>query len=209
MSKEVFISWIGAWLIRALALTVRIRVEDDVGLFKKTSGMPVICAFWHNRMLLLPIIFERYYRGRKGVTVLTSASKDGTLLAEFMNRFGIGAVRGSSSRRGAEALRELSSVLASGRDVAITPDGPRGPCYQLGPGIVFLAQSMALPVVPVHVEYATCIRLKSWDGFMIPLPFSSATITLCAAHEVRPTATDEEFEAERARLEAVLQPARR
>jgi lysophospholipid acyltransferase (LPLAT)-like uncharacterized protein len=90
--------------------------------------------------------------------------------------------------------------------VIITPDGPRGPCYKLGQGLVFLAQKNALPVVPVHVEYSRCIRLKSWDRFMIPLPFSRVEFTFGAVEHIRPTTTNEEFEAERLRLEKILQP---
>jgi lysophospholipid acyltransferase (LPLAT)-like uncharacterized protein len=208
--KEVFISRIGAWLIRALGLTLRIRVIDDAGFASLPRERPFIAAFWHNRMLVMPLVFERHYDGgRKGVVVLTSASRDGTLLAEFMKRFGIGAVRGSSSRRGATAVRELSDLLAEGKDVVITPDGPRGPCYTLGPGIVFLAQTTGQPVLPVHAEYSRCLRVKSWDRFMIPLPFSTVNVRLGALHFVKPSATDAEFEAERARLEEAMQPIER
>lgn len=208
MQKEKLISWIGAWLIRGLGCTLRIRVIDRAGFLDGTLKCPAIFVFWHNRIMVTPIVYSRHYRKRKGAgaVVLTSPSKDGTLLAEFMARFGIGAIRGSSSRRGAAAMRELNDVLAGGTDVIITPDGPRGPCYKLGPGLVFLAQKNAAPVVPVHIEYARCKRLKSWDRFMIPLPFSLAEVTFGPTQHIAQTDSDEAFEAERARLEKIMQP---
>lgn len=205
--KAKLISHLGAWLLRALGLTLRIRFNDRAGLLAGELPRPVLFAFWHNRMIAIAIGLRRYYRERKGAVVLTSASRDGGLLAEFMARFGIGAVRGSSSRRGAAALRELDDCLANGLDVIITPDGPRGPRYKLGAGVIFLAQKNGLPLVPVHVEYSRCIRLKSWDGFMIPLPFSRAEITLGPPQRIAPTDSGQAFEAERLRIEKIMQPA--
>ena len=105
---------------------------------------------------------------------------------------------------GATALRELSEVLASGRDVLITPDGPRGPAYELGPGIIFLAQKTRAPVVPVNMEYSSCWRVKSWDRFIIPKPFSKVRVIIGPPQQIGPTSTDDEFERERARLQNVM-----
>lgn len=208
MTKAKFISHLGSWLIRMLGWTLRIRVGDEAGFLTGGLSRPALFAFWHNRMLVTPIVYCRHYGKRKGngAVVLTSPSRDGGLLSEFMARFGIGAVRGSSSRRGAAAIRELDECLANGLDVIITPDGPRGPCYKLGAGLVFLAQKNALPLVPVHIEYNRCIRLKSWDRFMIPLPFSAVKVTFGKPEAVGPTSTDEAFEAERSKLEKIMQP---
>jgi lysophospholipid acyltransferase (LPLAT)-like uncharacterized protein len=204
--KIKFISWIGAWCIRALGLTLRVRFTDNAGYLDGTLPCPGVFAFWHNRMLIMPLMHEKYYRNRKHVSVLTSASRDGGMLAAFMARFDMGSVRGSSSRRGATAVRELDDLLARGEDIAITPDGPRGPCYKLGPGLIFLAQKNKLPAVPILIEYSRCIRIKSWDRFMIPLPFSRVEVTLGAPQYIPPTATAEEFEAERLKFEKIMQP---
>src|SRR6202043_960838 len=125
----------------------------------------------------------------------------GDLGADLTQRFGFDVVRGSSSRMGASALLELGEILNSGRDILITPDGPRGPAYELGPGIIFLAHKTGAPVVPVNMEYSSCWRVKSWDRFIIPKPFAKVRVILGAPHRVKPTATDEEFEAERLRLQ--------
>ena len=105
---------------------------------------------------------------------------------------------------GATALLELSEILASGRDVLLTPDGPRGPAYELGQGIIFLAQKTGAPVVPINLEYSSCWRLKNWDRFIIPRPFSKVRVILGQPHEIRSTSTPEEFENERLRLQNAM-----
>jgi lysophospholipid acyltransferase (LPLAT)-like uncharacterized protein len=135
---------------------------------------------------------------------LISASRDGDLLADAIKRFAFDVVRGSSSRLGASAIRQLSDVLASSRDVVITPDGPRGPAYELGPGIIFLAQKSGAPVLPVNMEYSNCWRIKSWDRFIVPRPFAKVHVIIGQPHRVRSTSTAEEFEAERLRLQNAM-----
>jgi lysophospholipid acyltransferase (LPLAT)-like uncharacterized protein len=95
-------------------------------------------------------------------------------------------------------------VLASGRDVVITPDGPRGPAYDLGPGIIFLAQKSGAAVVPINMEYSSCWRIKSWDRFIVPRPFARVRVIIGAPYRVRSTSTDDEFEAERLRLQNAM-----
>src|SRR6267143_1114133 len=131
-----------------------------------------------------------------------SASADFIWLQEIF--FGFDVVRGSSSRIGAAAGLELSNVLSSGHDVLITPDGPRGPAYALGPGIIFLAQKTGAPVVPVNMEYSSCWRVKSWDRFIIPRPFSKVRVIIGQPQQVRSTSTPEEFESERLRLQNAM-----
>ena len=102
---------------------------------------------------------------------------------------------------GATALLQLTDVLANGGDVVITPDGPLGPVYQLGPGIVFLAQKTGAAVLPMNMEYSSCWRIKNWDRFIIPRPFSQVRVIFGEPIEVAATRTPEEFEAERLRLQ--------
>jgi lysophospholipid acyltransferase (LPLAT)-like uncharacterized protein len=135
---------------------------------------------------------------------LISASGDGDLLAEFVERYGYGTIRGSTSRKGASALLRLADVFGAGTHIVITPDGPRGPVYQLGQGIIFLAQKCDAEVVPGGVEYSSCWRFKSWDRFMLPRPFSTVRIILGAPQQIAATPTPEEFERERLRLEHAL-----
>jgi hypothetical protein len=206
MNREACIGWLVTFLMRAIGLTLRFRVEDRSGMRNGTTGRPVIWAFWHNRMLAVPILQARYFKKRHG-SVLTSPSKDGQIIANIMKRFGQDHVRGSSSRRGGSALLELSSVIENGGDVAITPDGPRGPRYKLGGGIILLAQKTGAPVVTVNVEYSRCLRAGRWDGFMIPLPFARVDVTLESLYFVKQTGTNAEFEVERLRLEKRLTDA--
>jgi lysophospholipid acyltransferase (LPLAT)-like uncharacterized protein len=126
------------------------------------------------------------------------------MLADLVERFGYDVVRGSTSRKGAAAMFQLAEVLASGKDVVITPDGPRGPVYELGPGIVLLAQKAGAAVVPVNMEYSSSWRLRSWDRFILPRPFSTVRVTIGTPLFVKSTATDAEFEAERLRLQTEM-----
>jgi lysophospholipid acyltransferase (LPLAT)-like uncharacterized protein len=196
-------AWIGAALMRALFATLRLRLHDPHGFLSDPPPQPVIYAFWHNRILAITAAFLRVYpRGRRGVLVLTSASKDGMWLGELAGHLGMGSVRGSSSRRGATAMRELLDRVAEGYDIAITPDGPRGPRYEMGSGLVYLAQKAGLPVIPCHARFHGAIRLKTWDRFAIPRPFARLDVTLGEALRVAPD--DADLEAERKRIESVL-----
>lgn len=181
------------------------RVGDRGSFLANPPSSPVIYAFWHNRILAVTAAFLRVYpRGRPGVLVLTSASKDGMWLGELAGRLGMGSVRGSSSRRGATAMRELMEKVARGHDIAITPDGPRGPRYKLGAGLVYLAQKAAIPVIPIHARFGRCLRLKTWDGFTIPLPFSRVEVTLDTELRFAETSSEAAFEEQRKKMESVL-----
>jgi lysophospholipid acyltransferase (LPLAT)-like uncharacterized protein len=215
VQKEKLISWIAAWFLRAAGRTLRIRVIDHAAFFSGTHRPPVIFTYWHNRMLAVPVAYLRYYRKlirsgeRKGAVVLISRNRDARLISDVMARFGIGVVSGSSTRGGAAALLELTKCIEDGLDVNITPDGPRGPSYQLGSGVVFLSQKTGAPILPIHMEFSHCIRFNSWDRFMVPLPFSRIDMTFGKLEFVAPTGTEEEFEAERMRLEKLMQPQTR
>ena len=130
-----------------------------------------------------------------GLVALISASHDGGVLARTLQYFGVESVRGSSSRRGAQALLELTSWTGRGYSVAITPDGPRGPCYRVSEGAVSLAQLSELPIVPISTRVRWKLRTKSWDRFQIPLPFARCEIRFGQPLHVGRNAT----EAERAR----------
>jgi lysophospholipid acyltransferase (LPLAT)-like uncharacterized protein len=111
------------------------------------------------------------------LAALISASKDGAFLASILENFDVQPVRGSSSRRGAQALLELTGWAERGYHIAVTPDGPRGPCYSVHDGIIALAQVTGHPIVPYTCQLGWKIRLKSWDRFQIPLPFSRCEMT--------------------------------
>jgi len=164
-----------AWSIKLYSLLMRVRIVNASGSEDIEPG--VIWAFWHNRLLLLPVFRRRRVRERR-ICVLTSPSRDGALLAAIMKHFAMDAVRGSSNKRAAQALVECRRRLVEGSDLAITPDGPRGPVYVAAPGTVQLARVTGRPVLPVQVEYSRKWRLKSWDRFQIPKPFARVTVTI-------------------------------
>jgi lysophospholipid acyltransferase (LPLAT)-like uncharacterized protein len=194
---------IGYFLLRAWERTLRYSVEDRAGIGNRSSSEPGIGAVWHNRLLILPIVLRRFLPNRHGVALI-SASRDGAWVAELVRKVGYDAVRGSSSRQGVTAVLQMADVLAAGQDVVIAPDGPRGPAYQLGPGIIFLAQKSGAPVFPVNLEYSSSWRFKSWDRFFLPRPFAKVRVIFGPPHTVTATATDEAFEAERLRLQEAM-----
>lgn len=136
---------LGYGLIRLLQGSMRIQTvgSDRVGRFWK-DGRNVIVAFWHGRQLMLPVA----YRG-KGVSIMVSRHRDGEWIARTVAHFGFRSVRGSTTRGGASALRSLIREARSGRDVGITPDGPRGPRHRVRPGVVELARQTGLPILPL------------------------------------------------------------
>jgi lysophospholipid acyltransferase (LPLAT)-like uncharacterized protein len=194
---------IGFWLLRIWERTLRYEVDDRAGLLAKQASESGIGAVWHNRLLIMPLVLKRFFPHRQGAALI-SASRDGGWIAALVQRIGFDVVRGSSSRQGAIAMLQLSDVLAGGRDVVITPDGPRGPVYVLGPGIVLLAQKSGAVVFPLNLEYSSCWRVKSWDRFILPRPFSKVRVILGPPHKVAATSSEQEFEMERLRLQNAM-----
>jgi len=194
---------VGFRILQLWALTLRYKIEDRAGVVGKVTAQNYIASLWHNRLLIFPFVLRRFFPDRHGAALI-SASRDGELLADAIKRFDYDVVRGSSSRLGASAILQLSQTLASGRDVVITPDGPRGPVYELGPGIVFLAQKSGASVVPVNIEYSSCWRLKSWDRFILPRPFAKVHVIIGSPLHVELSDTPQQFEAERQRLQQAM-----
>ena len=160
-----------AGLIRMLALTLRYRLEDPQGILVRNPDQPRIWAFWHNRILLMPYLYERFCPRRR-MLMLVSRSRDGEFITRIMNRFGIDGARGSSSRGGSDALRELLRELErpQARDIGITPDGPRGPRAKVQDGVLALAASSGRSIYPVTTQASRFWELPSWDRFQIPYP---------------------------------------
>lgn len=194
---------VGYRIFQVWARTLRFEIDDRAAVIGVPPRGRFIATVWHNRLFLFPYVIRRFLPQTRGAA-LVSPSRDGAILADVLKRFGFDVVRGSSSRRGATALLELAEVIAQGGEAAITPDGPRGPAYELGPGIVVLAQMSSADVLPINMEFASYWRLNSWDRFILPKPFSTVRVIFGARYQVRATASDEEFEAERARLQETM-----
>jgi hypothetical protein len=206
-----FFQRLGAWIVWAvfnlISATIRYRVHDPQDFMTRGDLGPVIYCTWHNRLALsmkLYVSFGRRRHQSAGLAGLVSASRDGAFLAAILERFGIQPVRGSSSRRGAQALLELTTWAERGYDLAITPDGPRGPRYVVQDGAMSLAQVTGLPVVPVTYFLKWKIQLKSWDRFQIPLPFSICEVSAGKILYVPRETSGEEREKIRKQLEDTL-----
>jgi lysophospholipid acyltransferase (LPLAT)-like uncharacterized protein len=187
---------------RLISSTWRVRLIDRHGVLSPANG-PFISAIWHNRLALSMCIWQRFVRPNTagaGLAALISASHDGGLLARTLRYFGVEAVRGSTSRRGPQALLELTSWAERNYHIAITPDGPRGPCYRIHEGIIALAQVSGLPIVPFGARIRGKVRLKSWDRFQIPLPFARCEVRVGEPLTVPRDATEAQREALRTEL---------
>lgn len=169
---------------------------------------PVIFAFWHGRLLMMAPFAEA--AGRK-TTVLISRSRDGAAIAEVARRFGLAAAYGSSrpvggaDKGGSAALRTLAAALEKGECAAITPDGPRGPAEKAQGGAAALSSLSGAPVVAAAWSCRPAVRLKSWDGMLLPLPFAQAALIVSAPLGAPPEEADRAaLEAHRLKIEAML-----
>jgi len=166
-------------IVTSLGATLRVRA---VGIDRLkplwTAGRPLIYAVWHGRIVMMPWLnaWLRRTRGARRVAVLASRSRDGEIVSRYVARFGLATVRGSSSRGGAGALRQLVATVRAGEDVAVVPDGPRGPRRQLQPGVVTLAALTGAPIVPLAFAARPARRLRSWDEQLIPFPFARSAV---------------------------------
>ncbi len=190
-------SWIGPILIYLLGMTLKAEWvgEENLNIIRK-ERKSVIYAFWHGRML----IFTYSHRKQK-IHVLISQHQDGEYIARIIHRLGFITVRGSTTRGGPKAIFELCEKIASGFDVAITPDGPKGPGFQVHPGILYVAQRSGMPIIPITNSAKRRWNLSSWDKFLIPKPFSKVVIALGKPIYVPVDAAPEELDNIRKELE--------
>ena len=192
-------------LMKLVCGTLRFEFEDRCGLGEQGKFPdPVVYCLWHNRIFVVPAAWRKLCGDWRKAVVLTSASHDGAMVARAMGVFGLGSVRGSSSRRGVAALVALRKALRQGSDICLTPDGPRGPRYVVQAGAVKLAEAGGAMMIPIHVEFSSVWCLKTWDRFHVPKPFTKVRVIFDEALAVPSGLSEDEFEARRAQLEAVL-----
>ncbi len=194
--------WLLAGILRAWGRTL--RFEADAATYERLtkSDEPAAVVLWHNRLFLSPEMFRRY-RGQRRLYGLVSASKDGAWLAAFYRMIDLQPVRGSSSNFGREAARLLIEKLRAGNDIGITPDGPRGPMYAVEPGVLVVTRRSNAPLILFGAEFSHAWRLRSWDRFCIPWPFSRITMRCAVLRPVQPDGTKLGTDDIRAALRAI------
>ena len=163
--------WPLSVLLRLWGATLRFKITPENHRLISKSDIPAVVIIWHNWLFVASEIIRRY-RYHRLMYGLISASSDGAWLTAFLSFAGLKAIRGSSSYRAVTATRELVNQISAGNDIAITPDGPRGPRYQFKPGAALVARQAKAPVLLITGKFHNAWRLKSWDRFYLPKPFS-------------------------------------
>jgi len=195
---KVIICWLVAYYIKFIDLTGSWTENGSESMSRlSANGDTIIAAFWHGRLLMAPTGWQK----RGPLSVIISKHNDGELIARTVRHFGVNSIRGSTSRGGATALREMLKTLKNGGNVAITPDGPRGPRMNVQAGIILLARLSGAPIVPVTYAVSRRKVVHSWDRFVIPLPFCRGVYLWGEPLYISKTANEEEMEAARLLLE--------
>ncbi len=170
--KKKLVAWLGPWFaywaIRLLALTMRFEVvNSEFPRYFWEKGIPGIGAFWHGRLLMMPLI----YKGKK-LSFLVSPHRDGQIVAKALVRFGFDPIQGSTYRNKFSSFKKLVKAHENGSDIGIVPDGPRGPRYRVQIGVIELARLTGSAVLPFTFSASKKKILKTWDHFLLPYPFS-------------------------------------
>jgi lysophospholipid acyltransferase (LPLAT)-like uncharacterized protein len=193
-------------LLWTAGITWRFEViaEDDViPVLAGQKAGPEIYCFWHQCVLPCTMYFRR-----SGAVILISRSFDGELITRILRLFGFDAVRGSSSRGASEGFLGLKEVIQSGRTAIFTADGPRGPIYQTKPGPIKLAQTTGAPIGAFHLEPLRAWKMRSWDRFLVPKPFTRICVSWARWTHVASDLAPEDFESKREELNAAIERAR-
>jgi len=188
-------------LIKLIGRTIKFEIEgwDNWEAASRDGKIPIY-TFWHNRVFL-----ATYFWRRRGIVVMTSQSFDGEYIARFIQRFGYGAARGSSTRGATGAIVEMVRLMRTGCPTAFTIDGPKGPRYVAKMGAVLLAKKTGNPILPFTITARKSWEAKkSWDGFQTPKPFTRARVDIARPIYVPSDATDEVLEAKRDELQGAL-----
>ncbi len=192
--------YLAYFIIKSLKMTMRIDVLN-AGQVQKVHDdkKNIIMAFWHGRLLMMP----EAYRGQ-GISILISMHEDGEIISRAMKLFGFSSVRGSTTRGSTKALREMVRTLKGGTDICITPDGPKGPRYTAQNGAIIVAKMTGVPIFPVAFNASKGKRFSSWDGFLLPRPFSKGVFIWGNPVSVSRDADKEEIEKKRVELEVEM-----
>jgi lysophospholipid acyltransferase (LPLAT)-like uncharacterized protein len=172
-------AWLIAVVLRLVYLTLRVRLVDESDAFgrRRHGGERVIAAFWHDGLMLAPLVFTRF-RWPGTVTALLSQHRDAELAARALGHLGIASERGSATRGMLGGLRGLLRAAGRGDDLVVVPDGPRGPRHEAKEGLVQLARATGLQLLPIGAAAWPARRLRSWDRLQVPRPFARVALVL-------------------------------
>ncbi len=192
--------WTFFLLIKSIGKTVKFEVAgaENLESIEKAEKLPIFC-FWHDRIFL-----SVYFLRNRRLAAITSQSFDGEYIARFLQRFGYGAVRGSSTRGGVGALIEMIRLMKKGLAMAFAIDGPKGPRYIAKAGACLLAKKTGNPLLPFSIETSKFWTINSWDKLQIPVPFSRVRFCYGAPIYVAKDASDEEIGKKRDELQTKL-----
>ena len=189
------------FLIKLIGKTIKFEIDgwENWEAATRDNHLPIY-TFWHNRVFL-----ATYFWQRRGIVVMTSKSFDGEFIARFIQRFGYGAARGSSTRGATGAVVEMVRLMRVGCPTGFSIDGPKGPRYEAKMGSVLLAKKTGFPILPFTITSKRFWEVKkSWDHFQIPKPFTRARVVIAPPIYVAPDADEKALEARRAELQAAL-----
>lgn len=198
--KARLVSSLGGALITGLMRTTRFEIENgaiyEEWLRPRRAAMYVL---WHGR--LLPC---SYHHRKCGLATLISLHRDGDYISGVVEKWGFQVLRGSSSRGGTKALRQMVRLLRSGTPIAVTPDGPRGPRQEMKLGPLLAAQMAGVPVIPVSAGTDRAWWFEGWDRFMVPKPFSRIRLKYGEPVPIPPDADEAAIERIAAELQSAL-----
>ena len=202
---HLFLLKIVSSLFRFWTRTLRFKLGEEVQAIIASIQSPVVAVLWHNRLFVVPEFYRRYVHGRKLATIVSTSSA-GAWLSGLFEQMGIKAIRGSRNRRGTQAFREMLQANKSGYDVGITPDGSRGPVYDMKAGAATLALRTGAPIVLLSYNFQNTFRLDTWDRFYIPYPFSCVEVRMDlieGGHELLGVDAKQAAEKLKVRLDAI------
>ena len=193
-----------AFFMRLWGRTLRYHWDAEVQSIMNAKIPPAVVIFWHNRIFAGTFFYLRYFRQRRLATLISS-SKDGAWLAGFVEKLGVRPVRGSRYNRGAQAVRDMITANSEGLDIGVSPDGSRGPLYDIKPGALKVALKTGAPIILLSLNHSSAWRLKTWDRFYIPHPFSKIHVRLhvVALDEISGLELEEAVATLKARMDAI------
>ncbi len=202
--RKKLVAWFGPslayWTIKVLGWTMEFEeVHPEIPRSFQEKETLGIGAFWHGRLLMMPLVYKR-----KKLSFLVSPHRDGQIVGRALKRFGFHAIPGSTNRKGFSAFKQMLRATQDGSDIALTPDGPRGPRYQVQIGVIELAKLAGRPVVPLTFSASKRKLFNTWDQFLLPYPFSRGVFIWGEPIHVDPRGDRAHLEERRALLERRL-----